>query len=254
MEYLTGARTLSSNVGLRLPVHGSLSGLCLLTGAIQLGIDGRNDARVDSAAVVATGFRSILCVPLADQLCSVAMLDRLDTPETAGLDWQQATAQFVASVMTPGLVDRVTLQHRVESVLQAAALDIIFQPVIDLQADQIVACETLSSCHSPTGESPSWWFEAANPVGLGVELELLAERRALVLMSQVPGDLGMAVNVGPETLLRAVLLDRMETADPVGKAMAMAIVSFAEAMGSRVITEGLEMREDVECLSRLGVG
>lgn len=370
LEYLVGAGTLGPSVGLRLPLQGSLSGLSILTGEIQLCIDALEDPRVNSTAVAATGVRSMLCVPLSDHLSSVAVLkvsstqvgafnnddaeqlrllarylnttidaatdlavvtadvlaelDRLVTPEVTRLDWQRGTAQFVANVMTPGLVDQVLLQRRVESVLSSGALDIVFQPVVDLQSERIVSCEALSRFHASTGQSPDWWFEAAHRVGLGVELELLAVRRALELIPQVPESLPVAVNVGPRTILSPEFLQLMETtdlsrltleltehealqdyeailtalhplrqqglrlsvddtgsgysglthilrlkpdiikldremvtgihADPVRRALATALVSFAEAIGSHVIAEGLEVREEVTCLRQLAVG
>lgn len=247
LEYLSAAGTLASHVGLRLSVQGSFSGLSLRTGRVEVCRDALADPRVDRMAVLATGVRSMLCVPLSDQLGSVAVLkvssaqagaftdadaerlrvlthfvavmvsaasdlagvtadvladlDRIDTAEPGVLDWQQATARFVASVMRPGLVDRVELQSRIQTVLREEALDTVFQPIVDLSSGRMVACEALSRFRSPEGEPPDWWFAAAERVDLAVELELLAMRRALALLPQVPAHLHVSVNAGPRTLL-----------------------------------------------------
>lgn len=370
LEYLATAGSLEPHVGLRLPVHGSLSGLSVLTGKILVCSDALLDPRVDPTAVAATGIRSMLCVPLADQPGSVAVLkvastlvgaftnddaarlqiltrflnttvsaaselagvtadvlgelDSLDSTTELGPDWQQATAQFVANVTTPGLVDRVNLQRRVEAMLQDMTLDTVFQPVVDLQTGQMVGCEALTRFHSPHHEPPDWWFAAAEQVGLGMELELMAVRRALELLPQMPAHLQMAVNVGPATILNPEFLDLIQAADlhrltveltehnpmqnyaeahsvlrplrdrglrlsvddtgsgysglthilrlrpdvikldremvtdvhsdPVRRALATAIVAFAEAIGAHVIAEGLEQSPEADCLRELGVG
>lgn len=263
---------------------------------------------------------STLAAVTADVL---ADLDRIDTSVQAELDWQQATARFVASVMTPGLADRVELQNRIQTVLSQEALDIVFQPIVDLASGRMVACEALSRFHSPEGEPPDWWFASATRVDLAVELELLALRRALALLPQVPAHLHVSVNAGPRTLLHpqfpalirnvdlqrlvleltehesvpdydvllAVLqplraqglrlsvddagsgyaglnhilqlqpdvikLDRSLIvgvhADPVRRALATAMASFAGSIGVELVAEGLEQQEDVDCLRQLGI-
>ena len=369
LEYVAAAGTLASHIGLQLPVQGSFSGLSLRTGRVEICHDALSDPRVDRAGVLATGVRSMLCVPLSDQPESVAVLkvsstrpnafteadaerlrvlahfldvtvsaasalatvtarvladlDRIDTAEQGGLDWQQATAHFVASVITPGLADRVDLLERVRTVLAEEALDIVFQPIVDLKSERMVACEALSRFRSPEGEPPDWWFAAADRVDLAAELELLAMRRALALMPRVPAHLHVSVNAGPRTLLhpqftalvRAADLSRLVLeltehdsvpdygallsvleplraegmrlsvddtgsgyaglthihqlkpdvikldrslitgvhADPVRRALATAMASFATAIGVEVIAEGLEDQDDVECLRGLGI-
>lgn len=259
LEYLVAAGTLASHVGLRLPVQGSFSGLSLRTGRVEICRDALTDPRVDRVAVLATGVRAMLCVPLSDQLDSVAVLkvssarpdaftdadaerlrvlahfvavmvsaasdlaavtadvladlDRIDTAEPAGLDWQQATARFVASVMTPGLADRVELQNRIQTVLAEGALDIVFQPIVDLRSGRMVGCEALSRFRSPPAEPPDWWFAAAERVDRGVELELLAMRRALAEIPMVPAHLHVSVNAGPRTILHPQFPDLVRTAE-----------------------------------------
>lgn len=122
-------------------------------------------------------------------------LETIDTTVQTGLDRQQATARFVAAVMTPGLVDRVELQDRVQAVLQEEALDMLVQPIVDLRTGRMVACEALSRFRSPLNEPPDWWFSAAQQVGLGVELELLALRRALALLARVPQPLRLTLEL-----------------------------------------------------------
>lgn len=64
LEYVCAAGELAPHIGLRLPVHASLSGLALLTGDITHTSDALKDPRANAAAVVATRIRSMLCVPV----------------------------------------------------------------------------------------------------------------------------------------------------------------------------------------------
>lgn len=369
LEYLTAAGTLAPHVGLRIPVQESLSGLSVLTGAVQICSDALHDPRVNAAAVKATGVASMLCVPLSDRPRGIAVLkvssgrinafsqadvarlemlarflsvtvhaaselasviadvlgalDQIDDPNSTGLDWQQATAQFVANVMTPGLADQVALTDHIQTVIRDEAIDIVFQPVVNLSTDEIVACEALSRFRNGLAKSPDCWFTAAQRAGLGVELELLAIRRALALIGELPSRLRVAINAGPQTILHPgfsrliegapisrltieltehdavssyadllsvllplrqqgarlsvddtgsgysglnqilqikpdiIKLDREMVSgisdDPVRRALATALVSFAAAIEARVIAEGLETKEDVDCVRDLGV-
>jgi len=98
-------------------------------------------------------------------------------------------------------------RHRVEELLAADDLAMVFQPVVDLATGATVGHEALA--RFADGRPPNVWFADADAGGLGVELELLAVATALrVLPPDVPGYLG--VNASPATLasprLRALLL------------------------------------------------
>ncbi|MGH9109600.1 MAG: EAL domain-containing protein, partial [Acidimicrobiales bacterium] len=61
---------------------------------------------------------------------------------------------------------------------------------------------------------PDCWFADATAVGLGDQLELLAVERALALLPLLPAELGLTVNVGPETLCTRALFERLEASTP----------------------------------------
>ena len=64
MVYEAAAGLAASFVGLRLQIAGSLSGLCLTSGALQRADDTDTDPRVDRAACQRLGLRSMLLIPL----------------------------------------------------------------------------------------------------------------------------------------------------------------------------------------------
>lgn len=67
-----------------------------------------------------------------------------------------------------------------------------------MRSGRVVAYEALS--RFPDGRPPDLWFSMADDLGLGVQLELAAVRKALDLLDSLPVDLSLAVNVAPATL------------------------------------------------------
>ena len=123
------------------------------------------------------------------------------------------TARFVANVMTPGLADRIDAAGLMDDVLNTGALKMLLQPVFNLETGEMRGLEALA--RFPNSEhSPDWWFDLAHRVGRGVDLEILAARRALELLPQIPEPLRLSINTGPEAAVdpRFVeLFDGIET-------------------------------------------
>lgn len=243
LEYVAASGTLAPFIGLRLSVYASLSGLSARSGEVQLCHDARNDSRVNTEAVAATGVVSMLCVPLGSEPETAAVLkvssrtahafNDTDTQTLrrladflritlgaaqeiasatakvmkgdAGADGADAeaalrTARFVANVMTPGLTDRIDAANLIDEVLETGDLAVVLQPVFDLGTGAVHGFEALA--RFPRSEhAPDWWFALAHSVGRGVELELLAVRRALDLLPLIPAPIRLSLNTGPEAVV-----------------------------------------------------
>jgi EAL domain-containing protein (putative c-di-GMP-specific phosphodiesterase class I) len=90
---------------------------------------------------------------------------------------------------------------RIRSVLEGDRLDVEFQPVFDLDDCRIVSLEALARFESDPDRPPAAWFADAAAVGLTIELELLAIRRALEQLDDFPPEVTIALNVSPSTAL-----------------------------------------------------
>lgn len=111
-------------------------------------------------------------------------------PEMDELDRRRAVEE---ARVQRGLARR----ERIRDVLRAGdSLSVVFQPVIDLTSGEVVGHEALSRFGGPRG--PEEWFAEAHAVGLGLELELLAVRRALDVAQPFGGR--VSVNASPSTL------------------------------------------------------
>lgn len=252
LEYICGTGTLSPYVGLQLPMSSSLSGLAVRTGRVQISNDVQQDERVNAIAVQKTGVISMLCVPLSSEEGGVAVLKVssrqtnaftdedsqvlqrlaafLNVTVNAASHLAQVTTQvlteiasttttldasrFVANVMAPGLAADLDLAQTVREIIAQQEIDIVVQPIFDLQTGQLYACEALSRFPRQPQRSPDWWFATAHRLGLGVELELLAFTKALAIMPELPPGIRLGINLGPEALMSdecIEILDKVST-------------------------------------------
>lgn len=202
-------------------------------------------------------------------------------------------------------------------------LRIEFQPILELSSMRTVGAEALARFHLEPRRPPDLWFAEAERVGLRVELELEALRRAMEAAEDLSPSIYLSLNASPATVtspgfddtlalaggrplvievtehaaiedydavarglgtilrrggrlavddagagfasLRHILrlspdiikLDRSISADvdtAVGpRAMARALIEFAQATGASIVAEGIERSEELEALKALGV-
>jgi PAS domain S-box-containing protein len=94
---------------------------------------------------------------------------------------------------------------RIQGVIERDALTIAYQPICRLDTREPVAYEALARFTPEPRRTPDVWFAEARAVGLGEELELLAVRKALEAVPDLPDALLLSINVSPETLCRQEL-------------------------------------------------
>jgi EAL domain-containing protein (putative c-di-GMP-specific phosphodiesterase class I) len=95
---------------------------------------------------------------------------------------------------------------RIRAVMEGDELDVVFQPIVELDSRAIVGYEALSRFSAEPQRGPHEWFEEAHEVGLGPELELCAIRKACERSRALPEGVFMSVNVSPVTTERPELL------------------------------------------------
>jgi EAL domain-containing protein (putative c-di-GMP-specific phosphodiesterase class I) len=90
------------------------------------------------------------------------------------------------------------VSDRVRAAL-AEGVDMVFQPVFDLEQGGVFAYEALARFSAEPYRPPSDWFADAAEVGLGIDLELGAIESALEKLEQLPTGVRLALNVSPAT-------------------------------------------------------
>lgn len=97
--------------------------------------------------------------------------------------------------------DDLRLQiERIDGVLQAGSVAMVFQPILDIRTRALVGVEALARFPVEPQRPPNVWFDEAWTVGRGVDLELAAVAAAVTGLKHVPPDVFLAVNVSPETI------------------------------------------------------
>jgi EAL domain-containing protein (putative c-di-GMP-specific phosphodiesterase class I) len=95
-------------------------------------------------------------------------------------------------------------------VLREGRLRTVAQPVVELETGRVVGVEALARFDDPPYRPPDEWFREAQEVGLGLELEALAVRRALEMFETLPGGLNLGINVSHQLLLSGRLEPLLE--------------------------------------------
>jgi EAL domain-containing protein (putative c-di-GMP-specific phosphodiesterase class I) len=243
--------------------------------------------------------------------------------EGLGADRSERVAEFVAAVVRPVTIGDVSAYNRVSDILERGELDVVCQPVVDLESRQAIGFEALSRFYAQPFRPPDEWFAEAHACGLGVFLELAAAAKAIDLVPHLPPQMSLAVNAGPAmaaspafaalveeadsrrlvieltehvaiddypALVESIAplreagarlavddtgggisslthivrlspdiikLDRFLTdgieSDPVRRALASALVHFADDVGAWIVAEGIETEKQVEVLGDLGI-
>lgn len=90
-------------------------------------------------------------------------------------------------------------RNRIEAILADRMLMTAFQPIRRIPEGEVIGVEALTRFVSDDGASADHWFNEAQSVGLGTNLELAALHRALAAAQAVPDHMFIALNLTPAT-------------------------------------------------------
>lgn len=116
----------------------------------------------------------------------------------------RAMAEVIAAVIhrdDPSEVPDASIRRRIQRCLRDRALDVHFQPIVDLRDGRVVAVEALSRFPDEPRQGPHVWFADAAQVGLGTEPETLAIDRALDEARLLPDGISLALNASADVVL-----------------------------------------------------
>ncbi|MDI6102232.1 EAL domain-containing protein [Actinoplanes sp. NEAU-A12] len=117
---------------------------------------------------------------------------------SADVTWEAAAASAEQRLQDEKAQIRARIEH---SIRDAGALEIVLQPIVDLDRHEIAGMEALARFTSEPYRTPDVWFAEAWQVGLGVDLEMHAVESACRRLPGLPGHAYLAVNVSAQTIL-----------------------------------------------------
>lgn len=100
---------------------------------------------------------------------------------------------------------------RLRRVLEHGSFHPVFQPIYALDDGRLLAVEALTRFDAEPSQPPNVWFEQAEQLGMGRELDLAAADAALRAARRLPAGVSVHLNVGPATLRDHGLLQLLDS-------------------------------------------
>jgi diguanylate cyclase (GGDEF)-like protein/PAS domain S-box-containing protein len=172
---------------------------------------------IDGAPVHVTASIGVAVAPSGQSPSATELLRRADTAVHAAKDAGRGRIHLFDDRLGADVEQRYALAADLRTALADQALDVEFQPIVDLQSGTVVGIETLARwTHPDRGPVPPTSFvPVAELTGLAPELDRWVIRRALHDMAAlrtagvVPGDAFLAVNLSAGNLTDSFVFDEL---------------------------------------------
>lgn len=115
-------------------------------------------------------------------------------------------------------------REHILAIIENAAFESVFQPIIDLRNDAVIGYEGLT--RFTDGVNPEVRFAEATAIGLGPELEAATLKASLAAAATLPGDASINLNVSPAMIIaRQQLQDLVHSA---GRPIVLEVTEHAQ--------------------------
>lgn len=108
------------------------------------------------------------------------------------------------------------VRQSLSDIIERAAFDIVFQPIIDLNTREVRGVEALARFSGEVGDSPELVIAEAMRAGVSAELDTVILQRALSQRDSLPRGCYVSVNIAPTSLLSPHFLDALGRYDGLG--------------------------------------
>lgn len=128
------------------------------------------------------------------------------------LNVMRVFADMVADQIQQDLDEREArrvVESRIDDVIRADGLCMVYQPIVDVSTHRPVGFESLARFATDPYRTPDVWFAEAGLVGRAVELEAKAIRLALDGLAQLPPSVYLTINASPETIVKGALAEAL---------------------------------------------
>ncbi|MDP1865354.1 MAG: EAL domain-containing protein [Bradyrhizobium sp.] len=157
----------------------------------------------------------------------------------------RGTFRFFEPAMNARVKERRTLELDLRNAIANDGLELYYQPILDLERDEIRSCEALLRWHHPERGpvSPAEFIPVAEETGLISVLGEWILNKACSAAASWPGDVSVAVNVSSIQFKNQSLLLKV--------IKALAVSGLSARRLHLEITEGVLMRDDETTLATL---
>ena len=193
-------------VDVRMPGGGPAAIRGILAGSpgtrvLALSASGSRDTVLEMLRAGAAGYlvKGIRPPEIIAGIRQVAVGETPLSPEVAGGVIGRVRAQLDAEDLNHQR--RLVLLEQLTIALDGDGLEMVYQPIFDLQTNRLAGVESLARFSMEPSRPPNEWFAAAADLGLATRLEITAVRRAMAGRAQLPPGLFMAVNLSAEALV-----------------------------------------------------
>jgi EAL domain-containing protein (putative c-di-GMP-specific phosphodiesterase class I)/ActR/RegA family two-component response regulator len=97
--------------------------------------------------------------------------------------------------------ERRTAMARIRAALACEGLSMVFQPIVDLNEGTDAGAEALARFTAEPIRTPDLWFEEAESLGVGTDLEVQAFRLAVETFDALPPNAYLSVNLSPSAFM-----------------------------------------------------
>jgi len=105
-------------------------------------------------------------------------------------------------------VSRIRGTEMLRDLIRREALEVLFQPIVDLNTSEVIGLEALGrGTHPELGRSPVVLLQLADHCGMAIELSQLFRRLAVESCSRLPGRTKLFLNVHPRELADVALVE-----------------------------------------------
>lgn len=103
------------------------------------------------------------------------------------------------------------LEDAIDAVLSGRrAIDLVYQPIVDIARGVVAGYETLARFPGPAGITPDVWLSTARRRGVDTNIELRILMQAIEARLQAPRACFLTVNVGPTVMLAPEWMELMD--------------------------------------------
>jgi EAL domain-containing protein (putative c-di-GMP-specific phosphodiesterase class I) len=139
-----------------------------------------------------------------DKALLEARMREQQVTEAAQAERRRAASRRVEAVLA---IDR---DESVDRHAGGVRLQMVYQPILDLATGEVLGAEALARFGTEPQRSPAQWFIEAAEVGLAIQLELAAIRRAAEGLALLPPTAFLSVNASADTIRSPALLDLID--------------------------------------------